>query len=211
MTKPTVIPFGLKPGMSYLCTSPDQLNEIIAGFEISDRQIFESAAEDAKSIRALVGQAHLTPNGQARLILIVDAHLLTEIMQNTLLKILEEPPSRAILVLVTNQPNRLLPTILSRLSQLSPSKQSLSEAVPTSLEELTVAVADLTRPELVELLTKRLVIMRHQLLVEPTSLVCQQVLRLDLAIKKLHQNANQKLTVDWLLLRSGEKTGYISS
>lgn len=48
-----------------------------------------------------------------------DAHLMTVFAQNALLKILEEPPGDSEIYLITDQPDLLLPTILSRV-QISP-------------------------------------------------------------------------------------------
>jgi DNA polymerase III subunit delta' len=60
-----------------------------------------------------------------RVVVIDGAEEMTRNAQNALLKILEEPPSRALLVLVSHNPGRLLPTIRSRcrnvlLAPLSP-------------------------------------------------------------------------------------------
>jgi DNA polymerase-3 subunit delta' len=50
---------------------------------------------------------------------IVDgAHLLTVAAQNALLKTLEDPPQRSILILVANNPDALLPTVRSRLQRV---------------------------------------------------------------------------------------------
>ncbi len=50
-----------------------------------------------------------------RVILIDDAHTMTREAQNTLLKLLEEPPRQTVLLLVASRPRLLLPTILSRV------------------------------------------------------------------------------------------------
>lgn len=52
--------------------------------------------------------------GRRSVVVVVEAHLATTEAQNALLKILEEPPPSAAIVLVTEYPDRLLPTILSR-------------------------------------------------------------------------------------------------
>jgi DNA polymerase III delta prime subunit len=52
--------------------------------------------------------------GRRSVVVVFEAHLATAEAQNALLKILEEPPSSAAIVLVTEYPDRLLPTILSR-------------------------------------------------------------------------------------------------
>lgn len=56
--------------------------------------------------------------GGNRVVLIFDAHLMNTNSQNALLKLAEEPPSNLYLLLVTSQPNALLPTIVSRCQAL---------------------------------------------------------------------------------------------
>ncbi len=51
---------------------------------------------------------------EIRVVIINDAHLMTEEASNALLKTLEEPSARMRMILVTDQPHRLLDTILSR-------------------------------------------------------------------------------------------------
>ena len=53
-------------------------------------------------------------HADSRVILINDADLMNEELQNAILKTLEEPPARTVLVLVTAVPTMLLPTIRSR-------------------------------------------------------------------------------------------------
>lgn len=56
--------------------------------------------------------------GRKKVLIIRDAHRLTETAQNMLLKTLEEPPSYAVIILVTHDLERILPTILSRCQQV---------------------------------------------------------------------------------------------
>jgi DNA polymerase III delta prime subunit len=59
------------------------------------------------------------PNRSARRTFIIDdAELLTTEAQNALLKITEEPPSSSLLILISSDPESLLPTILSRLEKI---------------------------------------------------------------------------------------------
>lgn len=53
-------------------------------------------------------------DGGWRVVIVDEAEHLNRSSQNALLKILEEPPKKAVLVLITNQPGRFLPTIRSR-------------------------------------------------------------------------------------------------
>ena len=52
-----------------------------------------------------------------KVVLFVSAHAMNQAAQNALLKTLEEPPRDTILVLITSQPDKLLPTIRSRCAK----------------------------------------------------------------------------------------------
>ena len=56
--------------------------------------------------------------GSYKFVVINDAHLMTTEAQNALLKVLEEPSPSSILILVTANPNSLLPTIISRCQEI---------------------------------------------------------------------------------------------
>ena len=56
--------------------------------------------------------------GRRTFVALFEAHLATAEAQNALLKLLEEPPPSAVIVLVTEYPDRLLPTVLSRCYEI---------------------------------------------------------------------------------------------
>ncbi len=69
-----------------------------------------------EQLRNLREWFHRAPyEADRRCAIINDAHLMTEEAQNSLLKLLEEPPAHGILILVTENPQGLLDTIHSRL------------------------------------------------------------------------------------------------
>lgn len=77
----------------------------------------EIIVEDTRSIGAFL---HLTPaEGQWRVVIVDDADQMNRNAANALLKVLEEPPKRAILLLLSDNPGRLLPTIRSRCRMLA--------------------------------------------------------------------------------------------
>jgi len=57
--------------------------------------------------------------GKNKVGIVVDADCMREPAQNAFLKTLEEPPDHTVLILLTAEPQRLLPTILSRCLRLS--------------------------------------------------------------------------------------------
>lgn len=70
-------------------------------------------------VRNLVKDIYLKPyETDYKVYVIPDADTMTPQAQNALLKTLEEPPAHSIIILVTSEPERLLPTILSRCQRL---------------------------------------------------------------------------------------------
>lgn len=81
------------------------------------RERTEIVVEDT---RAIAGFLRLTPaEGGWRIVIVDTADEMNRNAANAVLKILEEPPDRAILILVSDNPGRLLPTIRSRCRRLS--------------------------------------------------------------------------------------------
>jgi DNA polymerase III delta prime subunit len=70
-------------------------------------------------IRALIQFANNTPQmGHYKVIIIAGAERMNTASSNALLKMLEEPPGQALILLTTHQPDRLLPTIRSRCQMI---------------------------------------------------------------------------------------------
>jgi DNA polymerase-3 subunit delta' len=89
----------------------------------------EIVAEDTRSIADFL---HLTPaEGGWRVVVVDGAEDLNRHAANALLKVLEEPPPRAVLLLVSAAPGRLLPTIRSRCRRLA--LEPLDEATMQAL------------------------------------------------------------------------------
>jgi len=67
------------------------------------------------SVRELIAKIALAPSqGKYKVYIIDEAQQLLKDASNALLKTLEEPPAHAIFVLATTEPDKLLPTIISR-------------------------------------------------------------------------------------------------
>ncbi|HVM79760.1 MAG TPA: DNA polymerase III subunit delta' [Stellaceae bacterium] len=81
------------------------------------RERTEIVVEDA---RAVAGFLRLTPaEGGWRIVIVDTADEMNRNAANAILKILEEPPKQAILMLLSDNPGRLLPTIRSRCRKLA--------------------------------------------------------------------------------------------
>jgi DNA polymerase-3 subunit gamma/tau len=67
--------------------------------------------------------------GKYKVFIIDEAHSLTEEASNALLKTLEEPPLHAIFILATTEPDRILPTIQSRVQRIDFRRLNLADIV----------------------------------------------------------------------------------
>jgi DNA polymerase-3 subunit delta' len=79
----------------------------------SEKQIGVDQIREA--IKTLLGRSQLSG---AKVLVIYDAHTMTESSANALLKTLEEPTDNTFLLLITSKTERLLPTILSRCERV---------------------------------------------------------------------------------------------
>lgn len=92
-----------------------------------------SAQITVEEIRKLLSFFHMSAAEGGRRVAIIDAaDDLNTAAANALLKLLEEPPKDAVLLLVAHQPARLLPTIRSRCREL--------RLQPLAAEEMAVAL-----------------------------------------------------------------------
>jgi DNA polymerase-3 subunit delta' len=79
----------------------------------------ESSQILIQAVRDLAADLSLTAHGRGYKVAIVSpAEAMNVFAANALLKTLEEPPARTLVLLVTSQPSRLLPTLRSRCSKL---------------------------------------------------------------------------------------------
>ncbi len=67
------------------------------------------------------------PSGGYKIFLIDEVHMVTKEAFNALLKVLEEPPAHVMFILATTDPQKILPTVLSRVQRFDFKKLSLRE------------------------------------------------------------------------------------
>lgn len=81
----------------------------------TEKGVIRERAISVREIRDAIREAGFLPFGSGRRVIIVrDAHRMTEEAQNALLKTLEEPPERVTIILTTHEVGRMVPTVLSR-------------------------------------------------------------------------------------------------
>ncbi|MFQ5641549.1 MAG: DNA polymerase III subunit delta' [bacterium] len=82
--------------------------------------------------------AYKSFEGRGRVLIIADCERLTTEASNALLKILEEPPEKTYLIMVSSKPNLLLPTIMSRCQEVKFDSLTFDE-IEQALQERTAA------------------------------------------------------------------------
>ena len=90
-------------------------------------------------------------SGENKIALIYNAHLLTVIAQNSILKLLEEPQNDTTIILVCNNFQTLLPTIISRCQIIADDKREVVEQV--SINKF-IAMGSLEKFEFIEKIEK---------------------------------------------------------
>jgi len=97
------------------CGKCDSCREISQGVSFDVLEIDGASNNSVDQIRELRENVRFAPvRGRYKIYIIDEVHMLTQQAFNALLKTLEEPPAHVIFVFATTEPNRVLPTILSR-------------------------------------------------------------------------------------------------
>ena len=97
------------------CNNCAICNEITTGTSPDVIEIDAASNNGVDEIRELRDKVKFLPAGTKYKVYIIDeVHMLSTSAFNALLKTLEEPPAHAIFILATTEPNKVLPTIISR-------------------------------------------------------------------------------------------------
>lgn len=97
------------------CNECASCNDINIGDGADIVEIDAASNRGIDEIRDLKEKVNYMPNfGRYKVYIIDEVHMLTTEAFNALLKTLEEPPSHIVFIFATTEPNKILPTILSR-------------------------------------------------------------------------------------------------
>lgn len=97
------------------CNTCSNCVEITAGRSMDVLEIDGASNRGIDEIRSLRDNVRYTPvRGGYKIYIIDEFHMITKDAFNALLKTLEEPPPQVIFIFATTEPNKILPTILSR-------------------------------------------------------------------------------------------------
>ena len=106
----------LKNGISSSpCNECENCREVDNGSFIDLIEIDAASNRGIDEIRELKDKINYQPSkGRKKIYIIDEVHMLTKEAFNALLKTLEEPPEHVIFILATTEPDKILPTIISR-------------------------------------------------------------------------------------------------
>ncbi|MCP9917032.1 DNA polymerase III subunit gamma/tau [Cyanobium sp. ATX 6F1] len=136
-------------GSCSLCTS------IAAGNALDVIEIDAASNTGVDNIRELIERSRFAPvQARWKVYVIDECHMLSTAAFNALLKTLEEPPPRVVFVLATTDPQRVLPTILSRCQRFDFRRIPL-EALETHLRFIAGAESIGITPEALHVVSQR--------------------------------------------------------
>ena len=112
------------------CQVCSQCRAITAGSSLDVVEIDAASNTGVDNIRELIERAQFAPvNSRYKVYVVDECHMLSNAAFNALLKTLEEPPPRVVFVLATTDPQRVLPTIVSRCQRFDFRRIPLEEMV----------------------------------------------------------------------------------
>ena len=124
------------------CGFCDSCVSVAQGRSMDVLEVDAASNSGVDAIRTLIAQAPVGTIGEWKVYILDEVHMLSTAASNALLKTLEEPPSHVIFVLATTDPQKVLPTILSRTQSFE--FRLLDTAVLESLVEQVRKDADLS-------------------------------------------------------------------
>ncbi|WP_159784928.1 DNA polymerase III subunit gamma/tau [Sodalinema gerasimenkoae] len=128
------------------CGTCDACRSIARGSALDVIEIDAASNTGVDNIRELIERAQFAPvQARYKVYIIDECHMLSTAAFNSLLKTLEEPPAHVIFILATTDPQRVLPTIISRCQRFDYRRIAL-DAMTGHLryiaEEEAIAITD---------------------------------------------------------------------
>jgi DNA polymerase III delta' subunit len=207
------------------CGTCMQCKNFAAGSNADYLEISGVDSIKIETIRDLSYKMSLKPySGRHKVAVIDDSHNLTTEAANGLLKILEEPKPQTMMILVTHNPHRLLPTILSRAQKIGfgplvdqaarisddeamTKEQQSRESFRRFVSEtaggrlvLATELAEQETPELRSTFDRWLSYLQDKLRQDPSADTMSRIKGLMRAQRLLDQNVNSKLLLSELMI-----------
>ena len=119
-----------KEGIGHQCNQCDSCVGIMKGEQPDVFEIDAASNSTVDSVRQLIDNVSYQPIMSRYKVYIIDeVHNMSNSAFNALLKTLEEPPSFVIFILATTEPQKILPTILSRVQRFDFNKVSEKDLI----------------------------------------------------------------------------------
>ena len=119
------------------CNVCDACREITSGGSLDVLEIDAASNRGIDQIRELREMVRYAPaSGRYKVVILDEAHQLTDEASNALLKTLEEPPEKVVFILATTEPEKLADTIKSR-AQLFQFRSLTFQEIAGALERIT--------------------------------------------------------------------------
>jgi DNA polymerase III subunit gamma/tau len=132
------------------CGKCEVCSSIALGAALDIIEIDAASNTGVDNIREIIERAQYAPvQCRYKVYIIDECHMLTTSAFNSLLKTLEEPPAHVIFVLATTDPQRVLPTIISRCQRFDYRRISVAAMVKhlteiARIEQIEIAPASVT-------------------------------------------------------------------
>jgi DNA polymerase III subunit gamma/tau len=132
------------------CGKCEVCSSIALGAALDIIEIDAASNTGVDNIREIIERAQYAPvQCRYKVYIIDECHMLTTSAFNSLLKTLEEPPARVIFVLATTDPQRVLPTIISRCQRFDYRRIPVAAMVKhlteiARIEQIEIAPASVT-------------------------------------------------------------------
>jgi DNA polymerase-3 subunit gamma/tau len=136
------------------CNACEPCRTINAGQYMDIIELDAASNRGIDEIRDIREKVNFAPaQGQRKVYIIDEAHMLTEAASNAFLKTLEEPPPHVIFVLCTTDAHKILPTIISRCQRFD-FRRIPSEQIYGRLADISEAEGVTVDPEAIRLVAR---------------------------------------------------------
>lgn len=160
----------------------------------------------ARTIPAFLSQSPLKHT--VKWVIILNFESVSDTIQNTLLKMVEEPPMYVRFLLCTQFPQLVLPTIRSRCQVVKDETITREDEPPLRISLFQLSITERsqsieaikTQAAALEFVLQEIGLLKQQLEIRPNLTQVSQIRSLHHALTMLHANVNIKLCLEWCFL-----------
>jgi len=209
----------LFPSTLIICPNVDKINQYIGKICNSLDQVFSPNNPDIyiidqntgwtiELVRQLKNFLAQKPFNHAnKIAFILNAHNLNNESQNALLKTIEEPGLNNFIVITTNKPSKLLPTIISRCHTIKISHKSLdTKTKPIEISSdikknlATSETISKNKDQVLPFLEEQLKIHQQILMTNPSPQTSNIIKKIIKAIQMINANVDPRSALDFIFL-----------